>query len=95
MLDAMVAQNSPSTDLPALYRAVLDGIAELERRGQRSTAAQIRRDAIAAYSAAWDDHHRALLASLTVRVKRELDRPSRARASTRTLSRRRPSLDPS
>jgi len=91
MLPAMVAQNSPSTDLPALYRAVLDGVAELERRGHRTTAAQIRRDAIAAYSAAWDDHHRALLASLTVRVQRELDR--RQPRTSRGLHRRQTNLD--
>lgn len=90
MLAAMVAQNSPSTDLPALYRAVLDGVAELERRGQRSTAAQIRRDAIAAYSAAWDDHHRALLAALTVRVQRELDRGARHQRTSRVLGKRLP-----
>ena len=93
MLAMMVAQNSPSTDLPALYRAVLDGVAELERQGHRSTAAQIRRDAIAAYSAAWDEHYRALLAALTVRVQRELDRAARNQRPSRGLRRRPPDLN--
>jgi hypothetical protein len=70
----MVSQNQPAEDLPALYRAVLDGVAELERRGQRQMAGSIRRDAITAYSAAWDDRHRTHLSGLVNRVRRELDR---------------------
>lgn len=48
-------ESSPAVELPGLYRSVLDGIARLERVGERRTAARIRRDAIAAYSGRWDD----------------------------------------
>ena len=64
----------PTEDLPALYRTVLDGVGELERIGRRHAAASIRRTAIAAYSAAWDDRHRQILAGLVTRVRRELER---------------------
>jgi hypothetical protein len=73
---SVVPTTSPSQDLPTLYRAVLDGVAALEVLGERVTAAAIRREAIAAYSAAWDDRHRAVLSSLVVRVRRELARAS-------------------
>ena len=72
----VVPLTSPSQDLPALYRVVLDGVAALELCGERVTAAAIRREAIAAYSAAWDDRHRAILSSLVGRVRRELERSS-------------------
>lgn len=39
--------------LPGLYRAVLDGVADLERRGRRADAAAIRSDATRVYSRAW------------------------------------------
>ena len=70
----MVAPIPPSTELPALYRAVLDGVAALERRGHRPLAASIRRQAIAAYASAWDDRHRERLVSLLGRIHRELGR---------------------
>ncbi len=68
----MVAPIPPSAELPALYRAVLDGVAILERRGERSLATSIRRQAIAAYANAWDDRHRERLAALLERLRREL-----------------------
>jgi hypothetical protein len=46
--------NSVAEDLPALYRAVLDQVAQLEANGQRDLAAQIRSQAIRIYSRAWD-----------------------------------------
>ena len=86
----VVPPTSPSQDLPALYRVVLDGVAALELRGERVTAAAIRREAIAAYSAAWDDRHRTILSSLVGRVRRELERYSdRTHASTARSQRRR------
>jgi hypothetical protein len=90
-LDAgrVVTPTSPSQDLPALYRAVLDGVAALEVRGERVTAAAIRREAIAAYSAAWDDRHRAVLSSLVGRVRRELERASDRVRPTAPRSQRR------
>jgi hypothetical protein len=72
----MVHQPSPAEELPALYRAALDGVAALERRGQRVVAGAIRRDAIAAYSAAWDDRNRTVLEGLVDRTRRELARGS-------------------
>ena len=68
----MVAPTPPSAELPALYRAVLDGVALLERRGQRTVATSIRRQAIAAYANAWDERHRERLAALHERVRREI-----------------------
>lgn len=70
----MVAPTPPSAELPALYRAVLDGVAILERRGERTLATSIRRQAIAAYANAWDDRHRERLAALLERVRREIAR---------------------
>lgn len=70
----MVAPIPPSAELPALYRAVLDGVAALERRGERPLATSIRRQAIAAYANAWDDRHRERLVALLERVRRELAR---------------------
>ena len=40
--------------LPGLYRAVLDAVADLELRGYRRNAANLRSDATRAYSGAWD-----------------------------------------
>jgi hypothetical protein len=42
-------------ELPARYRAVLDGVARLERIGERQAAWRIRRSATAAYSDAWNE----------------------------------------
>lgn len=70
----MVAPTPPSAELPALYRAVLDGVALLERRGERPLATSIRRQAIAAYANAWDDRHRERLVALLERLRRELSR---------------------
>lgn len=81
----MVAPTPPSAELPALYRAVLDGVAALERHGARALAASLRRQAIAAYSSSWDDRHRERLASLYERIQRELTRDA---APQRTAERR-------
>jgi hypothetical protein len=77
----MVAPTPPSAELPALYRAVLDGVAVLERRGERTLATSIRRQAIAAYANAWDERHRERLAALLERVHRELARSAGQRDS--------------
>ena len=47
-------QHSPAEELPALYRAILDRIAQLENAGERSEAGRIRFEATRAYSRAWD-----------------------------------------
>jgi hypothetical protein len=60
----------PAESLPALYRAILDAVAELERRGRRTDAVRIRADAAAAYSTAWDDAGRRRLSQLHLRAWR-------------------------
>ena len=57
-------QRSPAEELPALYRAILDRVAELERTGQRAKAARVRSTATRIYSRAWDDAARRELMSL-------------------------------
>lgn len=59
--------------LPALYRAILDAVAELEHAGQRGEAGRVRADAIRAYSRAWDEITRRRLEQLHVRARRRLD----------------------
>jgi hypothetical protein len=49
-----VGDQSPAEQLPAIYRAVLDSVAELERRGERLEASRFRNEAIRAYSRSWD-----------------------------------------
>ena len=56
--------NPPAEELPALYRAILDRVAELEAAGERSRAAQLRSDATDAYSKAWDERARRRLETL-------------------------------
>jgi hypothetical protein len=47
--------------LPGLYRAALDAIDQLARRGGRRDAARLRAAATLAYSRAWDDRCRRVL----------------------------------
>lgn len=80
--------STPAEELPALYRAILDRVAELEAAGARSEAARVRRDATAAYSRAWDERSRRQLTALL----RAAGRPSAidrriARALRRVTSR--------
>ena len=56
--------NSAAEELPALYRAVLDRVAELEAGGQRDLANRVRADAIRIYSRSWDDRARRELEAL-------------------------------
>ena len=71
--------NSPAHELPEIYRAVLERIASLEQTGQRREAEHIRREAVTAYSRAWDDAARRRLLQLRVRAERALDSGLRAR----------------
>jgi hypothetical protein len=57
-------QNSPAEELPALYRAILDRVAELETEGARLEAARMRATATRVYSRAWDERARRDLESL-------------------------------
>jgi hypothetical protein len=56
--------NSAAEELPALYRAVLDRVGQLEAAGQRGLANRVRADAIKIYSRAWDDRARRELTAL-------------------------------
>ena len=67
-----MGDRSPAELLPALYRAVLDDIAELERRGERAEAAQFRIEAISAYSRSWDAKGRRRLESILRRTERAI-----------------------
>ena len=79
---------SPAEELPALYRAVLDGVAELERLGDRRQAGRMRADAIAAYSRSWDAGGRRRLEHVLRRTRRAVDDTQRsgAQPSTRRVT---------
>jgi hypothetical protein len=82
----METQPSPAETLPALYRAILDGVAELERRGVRGEAALVRAEAIAIYSTSWDDVGRRRLSALIRRIHRVTagqERPRHPRTGVR------------
>ncbi|HEY7701639.1 MAG TPA: hypothetical protein VIB02_04945 [Candidatus Limnocylindrales bacterium] len=65
--------NPPAEELPALYRAILDRVAELEATGERARAARLRSDATDAYSKAWDERARRRLESLLRRADPDAD----------------------
>ena len=71
-------ESSPAVELPGLYRSALDGIARLERLGERRMAARIRQDAIAVYSGRWDDPGRRRLQRLVHDCERILRTHPRA-----------------
>ena len=54
----MMEPKSAAEELPALYRAVLDRVAELEAAGERDLANRVRAEATRIYSRAWDDRAR-------------------------------------
>jgi hypothetical protein len=64
--------NSAAEDLPALYRAVLDRVAQLEVAGKRELAVCVRAEAIRIYSRAWDDRARRELEGLLRRNANDL-----------------------
>ncbi len=76
---------SVAEDLPALYRAILERVAGLERAGARAEAARIRHEATQAYSSAWDEGARRILLTLLQRA----DRTSASAARSRSWSLRR------
>jgi hypothetical protein len=59
-------------DLPEIYRAILDRVADLERIGARGDAGRIRQGATRAYSDAWDESARRQLLRLLSRAQRGL-----------------------
>jgi hypothetical protein len=66
--------HAPAEELPGLYRAILDRVAELEAAGERAEAGRVRRAATAAYSRAWDERARRELEAL----QRQAARPTAA-----------------
>jgi hypothetical protein len=60
----MMEPKSASEELPALYRAVLDRVAQLEATRERDLANRVRAEAIHIYSRAWDERARRELLAL-------------------------------
>jgi hypothetical protein len=71
---------SPSEELPALYRAILDGIADLERIGEHREAALIRSEATRVYSTSWDEGGRRRLTQIRRRIGRVIAGEERPRS---------------
>ena len=78
-------QTTPAEELPALYRAVLDRVAELEASGRRPLANRVRSEATRIYSRAWDDRARR---GLTELLRRNADDPLGQPAAGRGFRRR-------
>jgi hypothetical protein len=76
----MESQLSPAEVLPALYRAILDRVAQLEQLGERREAALVRTEATRIYSASWDEAGRRRLTALIRRVDRVIAGEERPRA---------------
>ncbi len=64
--------NSLAEELPSLYRAILDRVAELEVAGQRAEAARVRASATHIYSRAWDERARRRLTALLAQSHRPM-----------------------
>jgi hypothetical protein len=79
--------NSAAEDLPALYRAVLDRVAEIASSGQRPLANDVRAEAIRIYSRAWDERARRELTSLLRRHSAGLETQPARRGSRRRPAR--------
>ena len=62
--------NSLAEELPSLYRAILDRVAELEAAGRSTEAARMRTSATQIYSRAWDERARRRLTDLLARHAR-------------------------
>ncbi len=59
---------SPAEELPALYRALLDRVAQIEAEGRRAAAYRLRSEAVKIYSRSWDDRARRALQELLGRM---------------------------
>ena len=80
--------NAAAQELPALYRAVLDRVAELEAGGQRGLATRVRARAIRIYSRSWDDRaRRDLLALLRQNANEGVGRRTSGRGFRRRIVR--------
>jgi hypothetical protein len=76
---------SAAEELPALYRAVLDRVGQLEAGGQRQVANRVRAEAIKIYSRAWDERARR---ELTALLRRNTIGPVDAAEAARSTGRR-------
>jgi hypothetical protein len=76
----METRSTPAEDLPALYRAILDGVAQLERLGERREARLLRTEATAVYSASWDEGGLRRLDQIRRRIERIIAGDERARS---------------
>jgi hypothetical protein len=74
---------SRAEELPSLYRAILDRVAQLESSGRRHDAARIRAAATRAYSRAWDERARRELLDLLRRAERPTATERKASISAR------------
>ena len=75
---------SAAEQLPALYRAVLDRVAEIEAEGRRTAAYRLRSDATRIYSKSWDDRARRSLEQLLSKAgESRVSLPVRRRGSQR------------
>jgi hypothetical protein len=87
----METRPSAAEDLPALYRAILEGVARLERLGARREAGLLRADATKIYSSSWDDAGLRRLRHISARIDRVIAgevRPRTARPRSRVLPER-------
>jgi hypothetical protein len=75
---------SPTESLPALYRAILDLVADLEHRGLRPDAVRVRAEATKVYSTSWDERGQRRLHQVYARASRmvqEHDGPLESRGT--------------
>ena len=81
-------EHAPAEAHPALYRAVLETVARLERAGERAYAWELRRKALKAYSTRWDESGRRALQRLERdgQVRLEATGLASARAAAFTTS---------
>ena len=77
--------NSAAEDLPALYRAILDRVGQLEANGDREIARHLRARAIRIYSRSWDARSRGRLEGL---LRQGSDGTIRLRPARRGFRRR-------
>jgi hypothetical protein len=70
-------QKSAAEELPALYRALLDRIAQIDAAGHRAAGYRIRVQATQIYSRAWDDRARRGLEEL---LRQTAEKPAVRRA---------------
>jgi len=76
LIVAMDPRPNAAERLPELYRAILDAVGELERRGARAQASSARRTASSAYRV-WDDRAERRLLRLHAEITQHLGEAGR------------------